>query len=252
MIANKHRALIKSLYTRHGRKKHDLCVCEGLRCCRELVSLRPELVSLAVCSEDFDAASIGNVSFEKIPKGEFESLSATVIPQGCLIVAKKPEMTDKGNSVPADPFIVVLDQVSDPGNLGTIIRTVRAVGLKELWITEGTADPFNEKVIRSALASQFALNIREFPDLAALSRELHKFGYDRIYRTEPEGKASCFEEKNLFAKSAIVFGSEAHGVREMKDSIPVLIPMPGRIESINVAQAATVILFEAVRRGVFK
>ncbi len=251
MLANKNRALIRSLYTRHGRKKHDLCVCEGLRCCRELIALRSDLVSLAVCSEDFDESSLANVAFEKISKGEFDSLSATVIPQGCLIVARKPAMI--ADSVPpSDPFIIALDRVSDPGNLGTIIRTVRAVGLKELWLTDGTVDPFNDKVIRSALASQFALKMRLFPGLEEMACELRRFGHDKFYRTEPAGKSSCFEEKNLFAKSAIIFGSEAHGAGDLKGGIPIVIPMPGKIESINVAQAATVILFEAVRRGVLK
>ncbi len=251
MLTKSQTALIKSLYTRHGRKKHDLCVCEGLRCCRELLQLRPDLVELAVCSEDFNASSFAGIRFEAVPKKEFAELSATVIPQGCLIITKKPELAEV-KIAPKDPFIVVLDQISDPGNLGTIIRTVRAAGLKELWITGGTADPFNDKVIRSALASQFALNIREFKDLETTACELRKFGYGTIYRTDPSGTASCFEEKGLFAKSAIVFGSEAHGAGELKDSIPLIIPMPGKIESINVAQAATVIIFEAVRRGALK
>jgi TrmH family RNA methyltransferase len=250
MLSSKQKSLIRSLHARHGRKKSDFCICEGVRCCRELVALRPDLVSLAVCSEDFDDASVLGVVFEKISKGEFASLSATVIPQGCLIVSKKPVMSSDEN--PADPFIIVLDQVSDPGNLGTIIRTVRAVGLKELWLTGGTADPFSDKVIRSALASQFALRMREFQNLDELACELLKFGYGRVYRTVPDGKASCFEEKELFAKSAIVFGSEAHGAGNVEGGIELVIPMPGKMESINVAQAATVILFEAVRRGIFK
>lgn len=249
MLSSKQKNLIKSLYTRHGRKKSDLCICEGVRCCRELVQLRPDLVNLAVCSEDFDAATVGNIEFSRITRNEFDSLSATVIPQGCLIVAGKTDMTP-GDTVPADPFMIALDRVSDPGNLGTIIRTVRAVGLKELWLTEGTADPFNDKVIRSALASQFALKMRLFPDLNEIVCELRKFGYGRIFKTDPKGGTDCFTEKNLFIKSAVVFGSEAHGVGDIDGSIPLVIPMPGKIESINVAQAATVILFEAVRRGV--
>jgi len=249
MLSIKQKSLIKALYTRHGRKKNDLCICEGVRCCRELVLLRPDLVSLAVCSEDFDTATVGDIEFSRIPESEFDSLSATVIPQGCLIVAGKTDMSP-GDTVPEDPFIVALDRVSDPGNLGTIIRTVRAVGLRELWLTEGTADPFGDKVIRSALAFQFALKMRLFPSLNEIGCELRRFGYGRIYKTDPKGGADCFDEKNLFSKSAIVFGSEAHGVGDIEGSIPLVIPMPGKTESVNVAQAATVILFEAVRRGV--
>lgn len=241
-------ALIHSLYTRHGRKKHDMCICEGVRCCRELFLLRPDLVFMAICTDDFKNDDTFNLEFIKIPAHNFQSFSSTVTSQGVLCVAKRPVTDYKQFSQPESPFIVVLDRISDPGNLGTIIRTVRAVGLNELWYTSGTVDPFNDKVIRSATASQFALNMREFPDLSMLEIELRKFGYEKVYRTDPHGSCNLFEVEDLFNKTAIVFGNEGAGAGELHNSIPITIPMPGKTESINVAQAATVVLFESVRR----
>ncbi len=243
-LTKRQTALIRSLYKRHGRKKHRLCVCEGLRCCRELALLCPELIELAVCREDFDASEI-SAEFMRVSPAEFDSLSSTVHSQGVLIVAKIPEPE---NIQPKGPFLVVLDRLNDPGNFGTILRTVRALGLPELWYTSGTVDPFNDKVIRSALASQFAVRLREFSGLDAAASACRDAGYSRIYRTDPHTGKNCFAEPELFEKSVIILGSEAGGAGELAGSVPLTIPMPGDAESLNVAQAATVILFDYVRR----
>lgn len=247
-LTKRQEALIHSLYTRHGRKKHNMCVCEGVRCCHELLLLRPDLLFMAVCADDFKSDDTFDIEFIKIPRTSFQSFSSTVTSQGVLCVAKRPDTDYKQFSQPEAPFIIVLDRISDPGNLGTIIRTIRAVGLNELWYTSGTVDPFSDKVIRSATASQFALNMREFSDLSMLEIELKKLGYEKIYRTDPHGSFNVFEVEDLFNKTAIVFGNEGAGAGELKDAIPITIPMPGKTESINVAQAATVVLFELVRR----
>jgi TrmH family RNA methyltransferase len=144
--------------------------------------------------------------------------------------------------------VPVLDRVADPGNLGTILRTVRAVGVTEVWLTSGTADPFSDKVIRAALSAQFALVLREFRDLAAVDGEFRRRGGTGMYRTDPHSGVSLFDLPRLFAGGAIIFGSEAQGAAGLDGATTVTIPMPGGGESINVAQAATVFCGEFVRR----
>ena len=240
--------LIKSLYSRHGRKKHNMCVCEGVRACSEMFDVAPELVQLILKSEDAVLPDkFNDLKLITVPQHKLKQLSSTISSQGILIVADIPDLNSPIQ--PTDPFIVILDGVADPGNMGTIIRTVKAVGLKELWLTSGSADPFGEKVIRSAMAGQFHLNIRIFENLKEAVCKLHKSGYDKIWRTDCHRGASIFDVDNLFAKSAIIFGGEAAGASPLENSTPVTIPMPGNSESINVAQATTVCLFEAVRRG---
>ena len=246
-LGRKNESLLRSLYTRHGRKKHNMCICEGLRCCRELLLSAPGLLEFAVCSEKFDQSSL-DVDFYVVQEEKFNSISATVNSQGLLFAVKRPDTSPEATSAPSDPFITVLDRIGDPGNLGTIARTIKAAGLKELWITSGTVDPFSDKAIRSGMSAQFSLNIREFEDLSDLSACLRGNGYESIFRTDPHEGCNCFTEKELFNKSAVIFGSEGGGAGELEGSIPLQIPMPGDYESINVAQSATVIIFEYIRR----
>ncbi len=183
-----------------------------------------------------------------LPAGEFSRISNTVVnSQGIMVVARRPERLPAEASV-ADPFVLLLDRVGDPGNFGTIIRTARAAGLKEIWMTKGSADPYSDKTVRSASGAQFALAVREHGTLDEMVALLRGKGYSKIFRTAPGGGRSIFTEPDLFTKSVIVLGSEGAGAGEIPDSVNVLIPMPGDAESLNVAQAATVILFEHVRR----
>ncbi len=164
-----------------------------------------------------------------------------------MVVARRPEKTPREVPV-ADPFVLLLDRVGDPGNFGTIIRTARAAGLREIWMTKGSVDPYSDKAVRSASGAQFALTMREYGALDDVVELLRAKGYSNIFRTAPGGGHSIFTEPELFAKSVIVLGSEGAGAGEIPGSVNVLIPMPGDAESLNVAQAATVILFEHVRR----
>jgi TrmH family RNA methyltransferase len=206
----------------------------------------PGLVEFIVASDALDMLLPDDKEIIRIPADELKKLSATVSSQGILAVVKKPEFIN--GIPPKDPFIVVLDGVADPGNFGTIVRTVRAAGLKELWYTAGGVDPFNDKTIRAAMASQFVIGLRRFENMQELLGELYRYGYDRVYRTDVKTGRNCFLESELFDKSAIIIGGEAHGAGEAGDAISLTIPMPGDEESLNAAQAATIIIFEYVRR----
>lgn len=245
-LPQKQKALIKSLYTRHGRKKTSLCICEGVRCCGELLLAAPELVNFTVCREslqiDFKISSTSYI----VSDHEFAKLASTVNSQGILCVAEVPKFA---TSKPEDDFLFVLDRVGDPGNFGTILRTAKAAGLTELWYTAGSVDPFNDKTIRSAMAAQFSMRLRIFPDLKNLSETAREYGFKNFYLTDPHKGTDLFTEKSLYKKSVVIIGSEAHGVAELEGAKHVTIPMPGKFESLNAAQAATIFLFEYVRRN---
>jgi len=247
-LTKKQESLIKSLYTRHGRKKSNLCICEGKRSVADLLMAKPELVKFTLIAEsNQDQLPIGVVNPFIVNERKFIELSATVASQGILAVVERPELLND-NITPTDPFILVLDRLTDPGNFGSILRTARAIGLTEVWYTAGSVDPFNDKVIRAAMASQFVVGMRCFNQLDDLSSELKRFGYNKIFRTDPHQGESCFVAKDLFAHSAIIIGNEADGVGQLTGAVDIMIPMPGSAESLNAAQAATVILFEHIRR----
>ncbi len=241
--------LVRSLYQKKYRLEHKMCICEGVRACKELYTLRPNLIEFGIATNEIDVSLFESVSFFVIEKHIFEKLSATVNTQGIILISKIPECPVHEQA--ESPFALVLDSLSDPGNFGTILRTCASAGLKDVWYSADSVDPYSEKTIRSALSSQFALNMHRYEDINSLILKLRSFGYDKVFRTEPAEGKSCFCEEKLFDKSVIIFGNEANGIKEVDSSIPINIPMPGKFESLNVAQAVTVILFEAVRRRVF-
>ncbi|MCP3967081.1 MAG: RNA methyltransferase [Lentisphaerae bacterium] len=244
-LSKKQLNLIKLLYTRHGRKKSGMCICEGLRCCEELFHAAPELVEFTVCCEGVVPDFITSDEVYVIPKHDFEKLTATVNSQGILAVTRRPEVS---NDKPEDSFILALDKVGDPGNFGTIMRTARAAGLTELWFTSGSVDPYNDKVIRSAMAAQFSMNLRVFDSLDSLAEAARSNGYRHFFLTDPHEGQSLYTENPLYEKTVVIIGSEAHGVSDLAGAKRVTIPMPGNFESLNAAQAATIFIFEYVRR----
>lgn len=141
---------------------------------------------------------------------------------------------------------VVLEDIQDPGNLGTILRCAAASGVWNIYLSKGCVDVFSPKVLRAGMGAHFALNIHEQADLPAV---LGAFPGKKLV-TSLEGSVSLYQQE-LTGNVAFVFGNEGAGVSEALMSIAdtrVLIPMPGQAESLNVAMAATVCLFERVRQ----
>jgi len=211
------------------------------------LKLRPDLIEQVILREGFVCDWKFPVEPDVLPAAEFDRIRNTVHSQGILLVVKRPGSLPETAPVQSG-FVFLLDRISDPGNFGTMVRTARAVGLKEIWLTDGTVDPFSDKAIRSASGAQFSLDVRRHGSLEHTLELLGRQGFGRIYRTSPAAGADVFREEGLFDRSVIVLGNEGGGVGIIAGSVDLNIPMPGDAESLNVAQAATVILFEYVRR----
>ena len=178
-LTRKLETLLRSLYTRHGRRKSGYCVCEGVRAVGELFARRPELVRFTVATER-GLAEYGPVSGDlySLSESRFAEFAGTVNSQGILAVAAIP--APPGEETPPEvPFIFALDGLGDPGNFGTICRTLRSTGLDELWYTKGSIDPYGDKAIRSGLGVQFALKLRCFENLETLRAAAAKFGISK-------------------------------------------------------------------------
>lgn len=252
VLTKKQLSIIRSLSTRHGRKESGLCFCDGIRSGGEILALRSDLVEYLLVREGTVLPEVAKNPqlAEKtcfLPEQEFEKLRDTGSSQGMIVVARRPPPVSPDAPLQGD-FVLVLDKVGDPGNLGTIIRTARAAGLKEVFLTSGSADAFSDKVIRSASGAQFALSIRCLGNLEETAGKLREKGIKTFFRTTPNGGKSLYKEEALYEKTAIILGSEGSGADELDGAKDVIIPMPGDAESLNVAQAATIVLFEYVRR----
>jgi RNA methyltransferase, TrmH family len=188
------------------------------------------------------------IQVEQVTPAVLKAASDTESPQGILAVLPFKQL-----SVTADlNFVLILDGVSDPGNLGTILRTASAAGVELVLLTPGSADPFAPKVVRSGMGAHFHLPIRScsWDDIVGY---LAPEGTDqriKIYLADAAGPL-IYTQAPLKSPLALIVGGEAEGAGEQARALAqerVKIPMPGRAESLNVAAAAAILLFEVVRQ----
>lgn len=179
----------------------------------------------------------------QMPDAMFAELVATETPSGILGQARK---ADAGAMPDAAADCIVLDGVQDPGNLGTLLRTAAAAGIRQALLGPGCTDPWAPKTLRAGQGAQFDLTIHENADLPAFLASYRGTGVV----TSLAASQSLYEAP-LDGPLAWVFGSEGQGVSapvQAAARLAVRIPMPGRTESLNVAAAAAICLFEMVRR----
>ena len=173
----------------------------------------------------------------------FESLSTVDSPTGIVAAVKTPAP----RAVPVDaPFVLLLDDIQDPGNVGTLLRSAAAAGARDVLLSAHCAFAWSPKVLRSAMGAHFALNIVEGADLGEFLR-----GYrGTSIALTGRAKRSLYDIE-LGGPLAIVVGNEGAGVSPAllgAASTTARIPMAGPVESLNAATAASVALFEALRQ----
>jgi len=192
-----------------------------------------------------------SVEWIAVSEAVLERCSDAQTPQGVIAVAGKPP-AEAASFLLAEPgaLVVAVDGVQDPGNLGAIIRSADAAGATGVVLGRGTVDLYNPKTLRATMGSLFHLPVVE-GDLPQLLPQLMP---DRaqIIAASPYGEESCYDV-DFTRPTWLVVGSEGSGISPAVGALArnVRIPMPGRAESLNVAMAATVLLFEAVRQRCF-
>ena len=198
-----------------------------------------------------DLRLIESAERRKIPTfevelGVLESIQDSVSPQPIVGVAQIqiPRPVTAGSST-----VVILDDLRDPGNAGTIIRSAHASGARHVVFSKESVDPYNPKVVRSTVGSIFFVDIHICDDTAGFVNDLKDLKY-RIYSTAGDGE-EVYYRTDLRGDCALVIGNEAHGVSDSIRSITdgsLRIPTQSDLESLNASMAATLILFEAMRQ----
>jgi TrmH family RNA methyltransferase len=188
-------------------------------------------------------------SVVSMPAALLSSLSDLDASPGLIVLASPPP--EKRGAPRRTPLIVVLDALQDPGNVGNILRTAEAAGVSEVWLTEGSADPFAPKVLRASAGS--ALRLRPERRLSAkeVGARLSERGISLLATATTSGARTIFEAP-VAPPIAIAFGSEGHGVSAELLSVAdrvVRIPQAERVESLNVAASAAIVLFEVARHA---
>ena len=260
-ITSKDNELIKHIRKLKDKKYRDESneyVVEGVKLVEEAVKENAKIKQIIVCEDTTRTYEIPTHIMLEIAKYEciyvsdkiFNIITQVTNPQGIMAIIEKNAQDAQIDY--SQDIIVVLDDVQDPGNLGTILRTVDSIGLNQIIVSKGTADAFNSKVVRSTMGAIFRIKIIEVEDLAQAIKEMRKHHF-KLMVTSLQTKNSIYDID--FNKKIIVIGNEANGVsKEIQDMADekAKIPMLGRTESLNASVAAGVVMYEYVRQKLNK
>ena len=257
VISSKENELIKHIKKLKDKKERDISneyIIEGVKLIQEAIQEKAKIKQIIICEECEKAEAIPKEIMYEIARYEciyitkklYNYLTEVKTPQGILAVIEK-ESNEK-NIDYTQEIIVALDGIQDPGNLGTILRTVDSIGLTQILVSKDTADSYNPKVVRSTMGAIFRVKIIECEDLEKTLKEIkrHKF---EIVVTSLQTKNSIYDID--YKKKVIVIGNEANGVQEKIQQLAdkkVKIPMLGKTESLNASVATGIILYEYVRQ----
>lgn len=197
----------------------------------------------------FSLAQARRIPWYELPEEIFRRLSATEEPQGVLAVVSTRRVEFAELLQPAPPLLIVVDALQDPGNLGTIVRTAQAAGATGMLLLAGTVDLFNPKTVRATAGALFRLPVVQDLSWEEAQKFLGEAGLPLIV-ADPQGEVPLYRA-DFRGPVAIAVGSEGAGLRpEVRKAATrrVFIPMPGGAESLNVAVAAALLLYEAVRQ----
>lgn len=249
---------IKKLKDKKFREQEHKYIIEGIKLIEEAVKESAKINTVVVCedcvkNEEIDSKLLYEVAKYNciyVSERVFSLLTDVKNPQGILAVIEKE--AEKEQIDYNEDLIVVLDKVQDPGNLGTILRTVDSIGLKQIIVAEGSGDIFNPKVVRSTMGAIFRVKVKISQDIQKTIAEIKKHKF-KVVSTSLATDKSIYDVK--YEKCAIIIGNEANGVsKELQDASDELvkIPMLGNTESLNASVATGIVLYEYVRQKLGK
>jgi len=234
-----------------ARNEEGVFVVEGPRM---FVEVPKERVENVYVSETFYNKKKHELNWEEFPleilsENVFKHVSDTQTPQGVLCIVKQKKHNLDALLDIEHPHFMVLDNLQDPGNLGTIVRTAEGAGVDAVFMSKDCVDIYNPKTIRSTMGSIYRMPTIYIEDTVKLL-ELFKEKGIKSYAAHLDGKKS-YDKEDYRKGTAILIGNEGNGLRDEvsnKADVWVRIPMEGQVESLNAAIAASVFMFEVARQ----
>ena len=228
------------------RKKDGVFVVEGIRACREVPE---ERLLRTVVSESYVKAYGKPEGALVVPDRDFERVSDTKTPQGILKLASVSEPDEDTVLEKENGLYMLLENVRDPGNLGTIIRTAEACCVDAVILSPECVDLYNPKVVRATMGSLFRVSCLVSGDLKKTVEKIRKRG-GKVYAASLQDSVS-YDDADYCGMSAFIIGNEANGLTEEiceASDMRIHIPMGGEVESLNASVAAAVLMAEAARQ----
>ena len=234
-----------------ARNEENVFLVEGLRMFAEVPEERVEKVyiSESLYNKKKQELKLERFSVEILADSVFSHVSDTKTPQGILCVVKQKKYDIEEFLNLENPHFMVLDNLQDPGNLGTIVRTAEGAGVNAIFLSKESVDIYNPKTIRSTMGSIYRMPVIYVEDLLELLQIFRERGI-KSYAAHLDGKNS-YDKESYQSGTAILIGNEGNGLREEVASaadVWVQIPMQGQVESLNAAIAASILMFEVYRQ----
>ena len=249
---------VKKLKEKKYRDETEEYIIEGIKLIEEAFNENAKIKKIIICDDsNLEGDIYESIKYEIASKEciyvsakVFEYISDVKTPQGIMAIIEK---NSKESEIKFDDdLILVLDNIQDPGNMGTILRTADSLNLKQVIISKGSCDIYSPKVVRSTMGAIFRIRIIESEDLVKTLKELKKHKI-KVVSTALDTDKSMYDID--YKKTAIVIGNEANGVskeiQELSDT-RIRIPMIGKTESLNASVATAVVLYEAMRNRLKK
>lgn len=243
-----------------ARKDGDVFVIEGMKMLREapVLQVREVYVTgrfLDKATEE-DKEILWRYGAEEVSDDVMKKMADTQTPQGVLAVVSQYHYTEEEvlegynkDNEGAKPLILILENIQDPGNLGTMLRSGEGAGVTGVILSKGSADIYNPKVIRSTMGSIFRMPFIYVENLAEMIKKLSANGIN-TYAAHLKGTKN-YDEFDYTKPTAFLVGNEGNGLtKETADAATeyILIPMKGEVESMNAATSAAILTFEASRQ----
>ncbi|MFB6226152.1 MAG: TrmH family RNA methyltransferase [Candidatus Paceibacteria bacterium] len=237
------------MHQKKFREKYGEYLVEGEKGVMEAISGSSEVIMLVIeekMEKDYEKmlnlAKNKGISVGKSDKKQAQKIKTTETFPGVLAIVKaeKRSVSDLENGKP----VICLDRISDPGNLGTIIRTANWFGINNILISEGSVEARNEKVVRSSMGSFFHVDIVETNDVKKDLKKLKEGGY-KLFGLDLKGRKISNTEK-LDKKAVYIFGNESHGLADEIENMldaRYTIEGSGEAESLNIGVSAGIVFF---------
>lgn len=237
-----------------ARREEHAFLAEGIKMFMEAPTdrIREIYVSESFLAEGACKEKMEKCGYETVPAEVFKKITDTMTPQGILCVIDRKEYTLADMLTASHPLLMVLEELQDPGNLGTIIRTGEGAGVNGVIMSKGCVDIYNPKTIRSTMGSIYRIPFFYTDDLHKTMKEL-KENQVSLYAAHLRGE-KMYDEISYWRENhgtAFLIGNEGNGltdeIADMAD-IYLKIPMQGQIESLNAGIASAVLMYEAYRQ----
>ena len=260
LISSKDNELIKhvkKLKDKKYRDENNEFLIEGIKMISEAIQEKANIKQILICDDCESNCQIPNDLMYEIAKFNmvrvsqkvFKSITDLTTPQGILAIVEKNDISSidyKQN------FFLILDDIQDPGNIGTILRTADSINMKQIIVSSKTADVYNPKVVRSTMGAIFRVKVIVKEDLEKTVKELKKHKI-KVLATDLKTDENIYDIN--YNKTAVIIGNESKGVSEKLLNISdgrIKIPMTGKTESLNAAVASSIIMYEKLRQDLYK